>query len=100
MPYLTDVSRTDLTGRTHAGSQRQIQTHVNQRTHALNSAVAQSLSWYNLDENVNALTIPFRSPRRVQIQLDRLGPVRISFERPVETRLGHSQARYPVILQD
>ena len=100
MRCLMDVSWTDSAGRAHAGSQRQIQTHVNGRTHGLNSAVTGSLSWHNLDENANALMIPFRSPRRVQIQLDRPGPVRISFERPVETRPGHSLARYPVILQD
>jgi hypothetical protein len=92
MPYLTDVSRINSASRAHAGSQRQIQTHVNQRTHVLNSAVAQSLSWYSLDENANVLTIPFRSPRRVQIQLDRLEPIRISFARSFEARLGHSQA--------
>ena len=44
------------------------------------------------NENANALMIPFRSPRRVQIQLDPQGPVRISFERPAETQLGHTQA--------
>jgi hypothetical protein len=37
-------------GRAYAGSQRQIQTYVNERTQALNSAVAQSLSQYGLDE--------------------------------------------------
>ena len=46
----------------------------------------------SLDENANVLTIPFRSPRRVQIQLDRLEPIRISFARSFEARLGHSQA--------
>ena len=91
MSYLSDVSRADSTGLAQAGSQWQIQAYVNERTTALNSAVAQSLSRYDLDENVNALRIPFRSPRRVQIQFDRLGPVRISFERPVDARLGHSQ---------
>jgi hypothetical protein len=92
MPYPTDVSRINSAGRAHAGSQRQIQIHVNQKTHMLNSAVTQSLSWHNLDENANALMIPFRSPRRVQIQLDRLEPIRISFARSFEARLGHSQA--------
>jgi hypothetical protein len=51
MPCPKDFSRTDSTGRAHAGSQRQIQTHVNERTRTLNSAVAQSLSQYSLDEN-------------------------------------------------
>jgi hypothetical protein len=50
MPCPKDFSRTDSTGRAHAGRQRQIQTYVNERTHALNSAVAQSLSRYDLDE--------------------------------------------------
>jgi hypothetical protein len=51
MPCPKDFSRIDSTGRAHAGSQRQIQTYVNERTHALNSAIAQSLSQYSLDEN-------------------------------------------------
>jgi hypothetical protein len=50
MPSLTDVSRTDSTGRAYAGSQKQIQTHVNERTDVLNSSIAQSMSRYNLDE--------------------------------------------------
>ncbi len=51
MPCPKDFSRVDSTGRAHAGSQKQIQTYVNTREHALNSAVAQSLSRYGLDEN-------------------------------------------------
>ncbi len=39
MPCPKDFSRTDSMGRAHAGRQRQIQTYVNERTHALNSAV-------------------------------------------------------------
>ena len=50
MTCLTDASRTDSSGRAHAGSQRQIQTYVNEKTDALNSSVAQSLSRYDLDE--------------------------------------------------
>lgn len=50
MPCSKDSSRTDSTGRAKRGSQRQIQTYVNEKTHALNSAVAQSLSRYDLDE--------------------------------------------------
>jgi hypothetical protein len=50
MPCPKDLSRTDSTGRAHAGSQRQIQTYVNERTKTLNSAVVQSLSQYSLDE--------------------------------------------------
>lgn len=50
MATLKDDSRTDPTGRAYAGSQRQIQTYVNERTTALNSAIAQSLSKYHLDE--------------------------------------------------
>ncbi len=49
MPCPKDFSRIDSTGRAHAGSQRQIQTYVNERTDALNSAITQSLSRYNLD---------------------------------------------------
>ncbi len=51
MPCPKDLSRTDSTGWAHAGSQRQIQTYVNERTNALNSAVTQSLSQYGLDES-------------------------------------------------
>lgn len=50
MPCPKDFSRVDSAGRAHAGSQRQIQTYVNERTQTLNSAVAQSLSQYNIDE--------------------------------------------------
>ena len=44
MPCPKDFSRTNLIGRAYVGSQRQIQTYVNERTEAFNSAVAQSLS--------------------------------------------------------
>jgi hypothetical protein len=50
MPCPKDFSRTDSRGRAYAGSQRQIQTYVNERTQALNSAVALSLSRYALAE--------------------------------------------------
>jgi hypothetical protein len=50
MPCPKDSSRTDASGRAYAGSQRQIQTYVNERTYALNSGIAQSLSWYGLNE--------------------------------------------------
>jgi hypothetical protein len=50
MPCPKDFSRIDSTGRAHAGSQRQIQTYVNEKTQALTSAIAQSLSRYELDE--------------------------------------------------
>lgn len=49
-PCPKDSSRTDSSGRAYAGSQRQIQTYVNERTQALNAAIAQSLSQYSLDE--------------------------------------------------
>lgn len=50
MPCPKDSSRTDPTGRAYAGSQRQIQKYVNERTQALDSAITQSLSRYNLDD--------------------------------------------------
>jgi hypothetical protein len=50
MPCPKDSSRTDSTGRAHAGSQRQIQTYVNEKTHALNSAIAQAVQRYSLNE--------------------------------------------------
>ena len=45
-----DVSRTDSMGRAKRGSQKQIQKYVNEKMHSLNSAIAQSLSRYDLDE--------------------------------------------------
>ena len=51
MPSLTDVSRTDSRGRAYAGSQKQIQTYVNERSHVLNTAIEQSLSRYDLHDN-------------------------------------------------
>ena len=51
MPCPKDSSRTDSSGRAHTGSQRQIQTYVNERTNTLNLAIAQSLSQYGLDKN-------------------------------------------------
>lgn len=50
MPCPKDLSRIDSTGRAHAGSQRQIQMYVDEKTLAFNSAIAQSLSRYDLDE--------------------------------------------------
>ncbi len=51
MPGPQDSSRTVSTGRAYAGSQQQVQEYVNERTHALNSAISQSLSQYNVAEN-------------------------------------------------
>lgn len=50
MPCPKDSSRTDSRGRAYAGSQRQMQTFVNEKTAALNFAIAQSLSQYDFDE--------------------------------------------------
>ncbi len=58
MPCPRDPLRTDLTGRAYAGSQRQIQTYVNERTSELCQAVAASLQPYN----VEARTIRWVSP--------------------------------------
>jgi len=49
MPCPKDYSRVDITGRAYAGSQRQIQTYVNERAGVLNTEVAQSLSKYQVD---------------------------------------------------
>jgi hypothetical protein len=49
MPCPKDFSRLDSTGRAYAGSQLQIQAYVNERTYILDSAVAQSLSRYDLE---------------------------------------------------
>jgi len=51
MPCPKDSSRVDSAGRAYAGSQRQIQTYVNERRQALNSAIIQSLSQHTLGEN-------------------------------------------------
>ncbi len=58
MPCPKDPLRTDAAGRAHAGSQRQIQTYVNERPSELCQAVAASLQPYN----VEALTIRWVSP--------------------------------------
>jgi hypothetical protein len=50
MPCPKDSSRTDSTGRAYKGSQRQIQTYVNDKTNALNSAIAQALPQFDLNE--------------------------------------------------
>ena len=52
MPCPRDPSRTGITGRAYAGSQRQIQTYVNERTSELCHAVAEALQPCKLDELV------------------------------------------------
>lgn len=44
MPCPKDTKRTDISGRAHAGSQRQIQTYVNERTSELNQKISDALS--------------------------------------------------------
>ncbi len=77
MPCPKDFSRINSTGRAYAGSQRQIQTYVNERTHALNSAVAQSLSRCDLDEKdihwVSPLAADTYSEYRDSEFLERVG---------------------------
>jgi hypothetical protein len=77
MPCPKDTSRTDSTGRAYAGSQRQIQTYVNERLSALNSAVKQFLSQYDLDENgihwVSPLAADTYSEYRDSEFLERVG---------------------------
>jgi len=51
MPCPRDPSRTDITGRAYAGSQRQIQTYVNERPQELCHAVAEALQPRKLDES-------------------------------------------------
>ena len=51
MPCPRDPSRTDATGRAYAGSQRQIQTYVNERTSELSHAIARVLKQYEIDES-------------------------------------------------
>ena len=82
MPCPKDVSRTDSTGRAHAGSQRQIQTYVNERTNLLNFAVAQSLSHYSLDEKFVEWVSPLAADTYSEYQdsefLERIGFGRLS----------------------
>jgi hypothetical protein len=77
MPSPKNFSRIDSTGRAHAGSQRQIQMYVNERTHALNSAVAQSLSQYKLDEKNIRWASPLKADTYSEYQdsefLERVG---------------------------
>jgi len=49
MPCPRDPSRTDASGRAYAGSQRQIQTYVNERPRVLTRAIADALRPYRLD---------------------------------------------------
>ncbi|HEV2500706.1 MAG TPA: hypothetical protein VGY31_14105 [Terriglobia bacterium] len=49
MPCPKDFLRTDTSGRAHAGSQRQIQTYVNERGPELSRAIAEALQAYELD---------------------------------------------------
>lgn len=58
MPCPRDPSRTDITGRAYAGSQRQIQTYVNERTAELSRAVADALQ----PNKLVALAIRWVSP--------------------------------------
>jgi len=51
MRWPRDPSRTDITGRAHAGSQRQIQTYVNERTSELCHAIAMALQPRNLGDS-------------------------------------------------
>lgn len=77
MPCPKDSSRTGSSGRAYAGSQRQIQTYVNERTQALNAAIAQSLSRYSLNEQeiqwVSPLAADNYSEYRDSEFLDRVG---------------------------
>jgi hypothetical protein len=50
MPCPKDFSRVDSTGRAYAGSQRQIQTYLNEKTSKLNSAIAHAFSQYGMNE--------------------------------------------------
>ena len=60
MPCPKDLSRVDENGRARAGSQRQIQTYVNERETELSRAIAEALGEYKL----NPTTIRWVSPLR------------------------------------
>jgi hypothetical protein len=82
MPCSKDHSRVDLSGRAYAGSQRQIQTWVNERSTALSAAVAASLSRYNLDGRrvrwVSPLASDLYSEYRDVESLERVGLCHLS----------------------
>jgi hypothetical protein len=77
MPCPKDFNRVDPTGRARAGSQRHIQTYVNENTDALNSALALSLSRYAIDEKdiawVSPLAADMYSEYRDSEFLDHVG---------------------------
>lgn len=58
MPCRKDAARCDATGRAFAGSQRQIQTYVNERTSELSRAVSDALQ----PQTVDAVAIQWFSP--------------------------------------
>ncbi len=77
MPWPKDSSRVDSTGRAYAGSQKQIQTYVNEKRSELNSAIAQALSRYKIDEKEIHWVSPLREDRYSEYQdsefLQRIG---------------------------
>ncbi len=82
MPCPKDFSRVDSAGRAHKGSQRQIQTYVNDKTNALNSAIAQALSQHNLNEDSIKWVSPLKeetySEYRDSEFLERVGLVHLA----------------------
>jgi len=60
MPCPKDFSRVDSSGRAYAGSQRQIQIYVNEKTEALNVAIAQALTQHDLDQRAIQWVSPLK----------------------------------------
>lgn len=82
MPCPKDPLRVGSMGRAHKGSQKQIQTYVNEKRNALCSAIAQALSRYALDEKtihwVSPLAVDTYSEYRDSEFLDRVGLVHLT----------------------
>src|SRR5271157_6521277 len=80
-----DYSRVDVSGRAYAGSQRQIQTYVNERQLTLGLPIAQSLPQYNVDEQDLGWVSPWHPTRTRSTAIQ-------SFSK--ELGLGHLSTRH------
>src|SRR5438067_2271125 len=68
MPCPKDVKRVDANGRAHAGSQKQIQTYVNDNEAELNDAIANALLAYSLDKTRIQWVSPLRGENYAEYQ--------------------------------
>ena len=68
MPRPRDRSRTDATGRAYAGSQRQIQTYVNERTAELSQAIAEAIPPSTIDPQEIHWVSPLKADKYSEYQ--------------------------------